>query len=74
MINKKKNNITFIIPTIGRETLIIAINSLFGLNSSNWNAIIIFDGVKKNINIDDERITIIELEKKEGITDKYNKA
>jgi hypothetical protein len=71
-----KNNvfITFIIPTIGRETLIIAINSLFGLNSSNWNAIIIFDGVKKNINIDDERITIIELEKKEGITDKYNKA
>jgi hypothetical protein len=71
-----KNNIfiTFIIPTIGRESLIIAINSLFNLSKSNWNAIVIFDGVKKNINIDDERITIIEIEKKTGITDEYNKA
>ena len=66
--------ITFVIPTIGRESLIIAINSLFNLNKLNWNAIIIFDGVKKNINIDDERIIIIELEKKEGLVDKYNKA
>jgi hypothetical protein len=66
--------ITFIIPTIGRESLIIAINSLFNLTKLNWNAIIIFDGVKKNININDERITIVELEKKEGLLDKYNQA
>lgn len=55
--------ITFIIPTIGRDSLLISIDSLLKLNDLNWNAIIIFDGVKNNFNIKDERIRIIEIDK-----------
>lgn len=57
------NEITFIIPTIGRKTLINSINSLINQTIKEWKAIIIFDGVKKNINILDERIIIIEVDK-----------
>jgi glycosyltransferase involved in cell wall biosynthesis len=56
--------ITFIIPTIGRNTLINSINSLKNQTIQNWNAIIIFDGINSNINIDDNRIMILECEKK----------
>jgi hypothetical protein len=52
--------ITFIVPTIGRESLKNAITSLINLKDSNWNAIIIFDRVKQNIDINDERIIIYE--------------
>jgi hypothetical protein len=41
--------ITFIIPTIGRISLNETINSLYNLENKNWNAIIIFDGVKNNV-------------------------
>jgi glycosyltransferase involved in cell wall biosynthesis len=58
------NKITFIIPTIGRETLSESIKSLQKQTNPNWNAIIIFDGIKSNININDPRIKIIEIEKK----------
>jgi glycosyltransferase involved in cell wall biosynthesis len=57
------NEITFIIPTIGRETLINSINSLINQSIKEWNAIIIFDGIKNNININDKRIIIIEIDK-----------
>ena len=39
--------ITFIIPTIGRETLKNSIDSLINQTDHDWNAIIIFDGIKK---------------------------
>jgi glycosyltransferase involved in cell wall biosynthesis len=55
--------ITFIIPTIGRSTLINSIESLLNQTESDWNAIIIFDGIKKNINIDDNRIKLLEIDK-----------
>ena len=55
--------ITFIITTIGRKSLILSINSLLNLKDNDWNAIIIFDGIKCNINIEDSRIEIIEIEK-----------
>ena len=60
--------ITFIIPTIGRDTLMNSINSLLNQTIKKWNALIIFDGIKSNI-IDnkikkDNRIKIIEIEKK----------
>ena len=60
-----KNNIfiTFIIPTIGRSSLLSSINSLLNLKDDDWNAIIIFDGIKCNMNIEDNRIKIIEIEK-----------
>jgi GT2 family glycosyltransferase len=71
MINK--SFITFIIPTIGRESLINSINSLIMLNDNDWKAIIIFDGVKNNLDIKDSRIKIIEIEKN-GIISKKNNA
>ena len=56
--------ITFIIPSIGRESLTKSIKTLINQDDNNWNAIIIFDGVKSNINdINDDRIKIIEIEK-----------
>ena len=68
--------ITFIIPTIGRDSLKNAIKSLLNLKDNNWKALIIFDGIKNSI-IDifllDNRIKIIEIEKS-GIEDIKNNA
>jgi glycosyltransferase involved in cell wall biosynthesis len=63
---ENKPIITFVIPTIGRPTLTRTINSLKKLNNKNWKAIIVFDGIEPNIIKDDDRITIIRLDKKEG--------
>jgi glycosyltransferase involved in cell wall biosynthesis len=57
------NNITFIIPTIGRKTLENSINSLLNQTISDWKAIVIFDGIDPNININDNRIKVIQIEK-----------
>ena len=56
--------ITFIIPSIGRETLKNTVKSLLNLKNTNWLCIIIFDGIKQNITIEDNRFTIYETEKK----------
>lgn len=58
-----KKFITFIIPTIGRESLMTSVRSLINQTDTDWNAIIIFDGVKNNYDINDKRIRIIEIEK-----------
>jgi hypothetical protein len=55
--------ITFIIPSIGRTSLKDSIESLLLQIDENWNAIIIFDGIKKNIEITDNRIKYIEIDK-----------
>jgi glycosyltransferase involved in cell wall biosynthesis len=60
----KKNKITFIIPTIGRDTLINSIQSLLNQTNKNWEAIIIFDGIEPNIEVNDERIKVIRIDKK----------
>ena len=60
----KDELITFIIPTIGRSTLINSINSLKNQTIKDWCAIIIFDGISCNIDIDDNRIKVLECEKK----------
>ena len=65
--------ITFIIPSIGRESLQQSIDSLIAQTDSDWNAIIIFDGVKKNIEINDDRIRYIEAPKS-GNSSKRNSA
>ena len=57
------NFTTFIIPSIGRQTLHRFINSLHKLNDIKWEAIICFDGVEK-ITFSDPRIRYIESEKK----------
>lgn len=62
---KENNNfITFIIPTIGRGSLLDTIESLYNLKNPLWKAIILFDGIKNKFSIKDNRITIIELDKK----------
>lgn len=59
--------ITFIIPSLARSSLENTLISLQNLENSNWNAIVLFDGVKNNSEIQDKRIQYIELEKKVGI-------
>jgi hypothetical protein len=55
--------ITFILPTIGRNHLIKSIYSVYSQTISNWNLLIIFDGIKSTINnpklIKDKRIKIL---------------
>jgi hypothetical protein len=41
-------HITFIIPTIGRDTLINAINSILRQTNNNWKCIIVCDGIELN--------------------------
>ena len=58
--------ITFVIPSIGRASLNSAIISLKNQTISNWKAIIVFDGIKCNIDnyyINDSRIIVMESEK-----------
>ena len=57
------NLITFIIPSVGRPTLINSIQCLKNQTNPNWNAIIIFDGISPTIENDDPRIMIMETEK-----------
>lgn len=58
--------ITFIIPSIGRDSLKDTIKSLLNLNDSSWNAIIIFDGITYDNPIKDDRI-ITKIIEKTGI-------
>jgi glycosyltransferase involved in cell wall biosynthesis len=55
--------ITFIIPTIGRTTLVNAINSLKKQSNPNWKAIIVFDGCQVTYKSDDRRIGVMRVEK-----------
>ena len=66
-INDNESIITFIIPTIGRKSLLDSINSLYNLKNDKWRAIIIFDGIKNNYDITDKRITCIEIKKNGNI-------
>lgn len=70
IINIKKKNfyigkpiITFILPTIGREHLIKSINSVYQQTVSNWNLIVLFDGMESTIKSPrlqrDQRINIL---------------
>jgi hypothetical protein len=43
--NMSSNLITFIIPTIGRPSILQTIQSLRKLKKTNWESIIVFDGV-----------------------------
>jgi glycosyltransferase involved in cell wall biosynthesis len=58
------NIITFIIPTIGRKSLIESLNSIINQKNKNWKAIVIFDGIEPTIKSNDERIKIIKIIKK----------
>lgn len=57
--------ITFIIPSIGRETLHTTIESLLNQTCSEWNAIVVFDGVEPCLRTTDDRFTALQIEKEE---------
>ena len=57
------NIITFIIPTIGRETLKNTLISLQNQTIENWKANVIFDDCNININNIDDRIKIVRCNK-----------
>ena len=57
-----KEKITFIIPTIGRDTLLRTINSLLKQSLPNWKAIVVCDGINA-ISFGDERISCLKVEK-----------
>jgi len=69
------NDIIFIIPTIGRESLIHSLESLITLNGNyRWKALVIFDGIKNNLNnLMNDNIIYIEVDKC-GKEDKKNTA
>ena len=69
------NDIIFIIPTIGRESLKQSIDSIINLNGDyKWKILVLFDGIKNNIqNIIHENIIFLEISKC-GIIDKKNNA
>ena len=55
--------VTFIIPTIGRESLQASVQCLLNQTVDEWLAIIIFDGIEPNFECDDPRITIVSAPK-----------
>jgi glycosyltransferase involved in cell wall biosynthesis len=56
--------ITFIIPSIGKPTLQRAINSIKNQTSDDWKAIIIFDGIEPTISIDNDKFSVLKIEKR----------
>ena len=56
------SSITFIIPSINRDTLTNSINSLIRQTNKNWECIIVFDGVE-GIKFYDNRIKTININK-----------
>lgn len=57
------SKITFIIPTIGKNTLQKSLSCLLNQTNNKWNAIVIFDGIEPNIDINDERILVLKTSK-----------
>jgi glycosyltransferase involved in cell wall biosynthesis len=56
------SSITFIIPSINRDTLTNSVNSLIRQTNKNWECIIVFDGVE-GIKFYDNRIKTININK-----------
>lgn len=54
--------VTFIIPSINRDTLKDSIKSLLCQSNTNWQCIIIYDGVDGD-DFDDDRIKTLKIEK-----------
>ena len=61
--NESKKDITFIIPSVGRDTLPRTLQSLQNLSIPYWKAIVIFDGISPVHTIKDDRIVYTTIEK-----------
>jgi glycosyltransferase involved in cell wall biosynthesis len=66
----KKNIITFVIPSLNRDTITRTVNSLLNQTNTNWRCIIVYDGVD-GTQFDDPRIKILKIEKK-GLIGPHN--
>lgn len=62
----KDGRITFIIPSIGRDTLSRTLDSLLAQTIPKWNAIVVFDGIQPTIESPDPRIQLMTTPKKEN--------
>jgi len=62
MYKIEKNKITFIIPSINRDTLRRSILSLLNQTNDNWKCIIIYDGVD-GMEFNDNRVKTIRIDK-----------
>lgn len=51
--------LTFIIPTIGRDTLATTLDSLRAQSDKRWKAIVLFDGIPPTLESPDPRISIL---------------
>ena len=60
-----KKGITFIIPSINRPTIKESINSLIQQTNSNWECVVVYDGVDGPL-FEDERIRTIKIDKTGG--------
>ena len=58
------NEVTFIIPSIGRSTLQNSIDSILNQTNENWKIIIIFDGIEPTIAPSNKKIFILKSNKK----------
>ena len=58
------NEVTFIIPSIGRSTLQNSIDSILNQTNENWKIIIIFDGIEPTIVTTNKKIFILKSNKK----------
>ena len=56
--------VTFVIPTLGRTTLKRTLRSLQNQHNPNWQAIVVFDGIKAPKFFADSRIQPIQISKK----------
>ncbi len=64
----KPQEITFIVPTVGRSTLARTLTTIKNQTKANWRCIVIFDGVNIPKNItdivkDDNRFSVIRIDK-----------
>lgn len=63
------NTITFILPTLGRDSLKKSIESIINQTNKKWKAIVIFDGcqINKNLIVEHNQISYYEIEKSDGV-------
>lgn len=57
-------SITFIIPTIGRDTLERAIQSIENQTNNEWKIIVVFDGIQSTLKNPNSKTRVLEIEKK----------
>lgn len=61
-----KAEITFLIPTIGRDTLVNSLESLVMQSNGLWKAVVVYDGIEVEEVVKDDRILYVRTDVKMG--------